>query len=55
MNNPQHQWHITEEEAVKNTNIDVEKAMRDNPGTPVVPPQKIRAVMQGLKSLFVLC
>lgn len=41
MNNPQHQWHITEEEAVKNTNIDVEKAMRDNPDTPAVPPQKM--------------
>ncbi|PSM52144.1 [Fe-S] cluster assembly scaffold protein [Campylobacter blaseri] len=28
-------------EAVKITNIDVEKAMRDNPDTPAVPPQKM--------------
>jgi len=31
----------TVEEAVKITNIDVEKAMRDNPDTPAVPPQKM--------------
>ncbi len=29
------------DEAVKITNIDVEKAMRDNPDTPAVPPQKM--------------
>jgi NifU-like protein len=31
----------TVDEAVKITNIDVEKAMRDNPDTPAVPPQKM--------------
>ncbi|CZE46135.1 iron-sulfur cluster assembly scaffold protein [Campylobacter geochelonis] len=31
----------TVDEAVKITNIDVEKAMRDNPETPAVPPQKM--------------
>jgi len=31
----------TVEEAVKITNIDVEFAMRDNPDTPAVPPQKM--------------
>ncbi len=31
----------TVEEAVKITNIDVEFAMRDNPNTPAVPPQKM--------------
>ena len=31
----------TVQEAVKITNIDVEKAMRDNPDTPAVPPQKM--------------
>ena len=31
----------TVDEAVKITNIDVEKAMRDNPNTPAVPPQKM--------------
>jgi len=31
----------TVEEAVKITNIDVEFAMRDNPDTPSVPPQKM--------------
>ena len=31
----------TVDEAVKITNIDVEMAMRDNPDTPAVPPQKI--------------
>ena len=31
----------TVDEAVKITNIDVEKAMRDEPGTPAVPPQKM--------------
>ncbi|MCK9257234.1 MAG: iron-sulfur cluster assembly scaffold protein [Sulfurospirillaceae bacterium] len=31
----------TVSEAVKITNIDVEKAMRDNPSTPAVPPQKM--------------
>ncbi len=29
------------DEAVKITNIDVEKALRDNPDTPAVPPQKM--------------
>ncbi|WP_169764037.1 iron-sulfur cluster assembly scaffold protein [Campylobacter mucosalis] len=29
------------DEAVKITNLDVEKAMRDEPGTPAVPPQKM--------------
>ena len=29
------------EEAVKITNLDVERAMRDNPDTPAVPPQKM--------------
>lgn len=29
------------DEAVKITNLDVEKAMRDNPDTPAVPPQKM--------------
>jgi NifU-like protein len=29
------------DEAVKITNIDVEKALRDNPNTPAVPPQKM--------------
>lgn len=31
----------TVDEAVKITNIDVEKALRDNPDTPAVPPQKM--------------
>jgi NifU-like protein len=31
----------TVDEAVKITNIDVEKAMRDDPDTPAVPPQKM--------------
>ncbi|MSN95726.1 iron-sulfur cluster assembly scaffold protein NifU [Campylobacter sp. FMV-PI01] len=31
----------TVDQAVKITNIDVEKAMRDNPETPAVPPQKM--------------
>ena len=31
----------TVDEAVKITNIDVEKALRDNPETPAVPPQKM--------------
>lgn len=31
----------TVDEAVKITNIDVERAMRDNPDTPAVPPQKM--------------
>jgi len=31
----------TVDEAVKITNIDVEKAMRDEPDTPAVPPQKM--------------
>ena len=31
----------TVDEAVKITNIDVEKAMRDEPNTPAVPPQKM--------------
>jgi len=31
----------TVDEAVKITNIDVEKAMRDHPDTPAVPPQKM--------------
>ena len=31
----------TVDEAVKITNIDVEMAMRDNPDTPAVPPQKM--------------
>jgi len=31
----------TVDEAVKITNIDVEMAMRDNPNTPAVPPQKM--------------
>ncbi|AQW80554.1 iron-sulfur cluster assembly scaffold protein [Campylobacter pinnipediorum] len=31
----------TVDEAVKITNLDVEKAMRDNPDTPAVPPQKM--------------
>ncbi len=31
----------TVDEAVKITNIDVEKALRDEPGTPAVPPQKM--------------
>lgn len=31
----------TVDEAVKITNIDVEKAMRDDPNTPAVPPQKM--------------
>ena len=31
----------TVDEAVKITNIDVESAMRDNPDTPAVPPQKM--------------
>ena len=31
----------TVDEAVKITNIDVELAMRDNPDTPAVPPQKM--------------
>lgn len=31
----------TVDEAIKITNIDVEKAMRDNPDTPAVPPQKM--------------
>ncbi|MCD6397021.1 MAG: iron-sulfur cluster assembly scaffold protein [Spirochaetaceae bacterium] len=31
----------TVDEAVKITNIDVEKALRDTPGTPAVPPQKM--------------
>ena len=31
----------TVDEAVKITNIDVEHAMRDNPDTPAVPPQKM--------------
>lgn len=31
----------TVDKAVKITNIDVEKAMRDNPETPAVPPQKM--------------
>lgn len=31
----------TVDEAVKITNIDVEKAMRDNPDVPAVPPQKM--------------
>jgi NifU-like protein len=32
---------LTVEEAVKITNIDVEKALRDDPETPAVPPQKM--------------
>jgi NifU-like protein len=32
---------LTVDEAVKITNIDVEHAMRDNPDTPAVPPQKM--------------
>jgi len=31
----------TVQEAVKITNIDVEKALRDDPDTPAVPPQKM--------------
>ncbi len=31
----------TVDEAVKITNLDVERAMRDNPDTPAVPPQKM--------------
>jgi len=31
----------TVDEAIKITNIDVEKALRDNPDTPAVPPQKM--------------
>ena len=31
----------TVDEAVKITNLDVEKALRDNPDTPAVPPQKM--------------
>ncbi|TEY08105.1 iron-sulfur cluster assembly scaffold protein NifU, partial [Campylobacter sp. CH185] len=31
----------TVDEAVKITNLDVEFAMRDNPETPAVPPQKM--------------
>lgn len=31
----------TVDEAVKITNLDVERAMRDNPNTPAVPPQKM--------------
>ena len=31
----------TVDEAVKITNIDVEFALRDNPETPAVPPQKM--------------
>ncbi|MGL4368383.1 MAG: iron-sulfur cluster assembly scaffold protein, partial [Spirochaetota bacterium] len=32
---------ITVDEALKITNIDVEKALRDDPDTPAVPPQKM--------------